>query len=395
MILLVSIPSFTQSSPDKLDVVSWNIEWFGAVFQSPADDNLQEHHAKLALRMMNADIYGLVEIVDTSRLRRLTDSLGSNYDYVISPFCSNNSTGTGTSWLNGQKLAFIYDSEIFSNVVTRGMMRNSGPAYTNWASGRFPFMLSADVTINNISKRMNFILLHGKAGSSENDYNRRRDGAQELKDSLDEHYPDQLNLIIGDFNDALNTTICSSCQSQASSFDVIVRDSTDNDHYRSITLPLGASGQSSMISYPNVVDNHVISNEVFPFYVHGSAKIRTDIAQAIPNYGNTTSDHYPVFSQYTLTGITTNIPQVPVTFLKISFSPNPFSSQFYFTAGQSLKNVKMRVVNANGSVILEDYFAFLQKDSRKIYSTASWSRGMYFIQVTTGNYQASIKLVRE
>ena len=76
----------------------------------------------MALRALNADIYGLVEIVDTTRLRRLTDSLGMQFDFVVSPFSSNNSTGTGNSWLNGQKLAFIYNTNIFTNVTSRGLI---------------------------------------------------------------------------------------------------------------------------------------------------------------------------------------------------------------------------------------------------------------------------------
>ena len=397
LLLLFILPalSHSQSSADKLDVVSWNLEWYGASFESPADDNLQERNALVVLRALNADIYGLVEIVDTMRLRRLTDSLGMQFDFVVSPFSSNNSTGTGNSWLNGQKLAFIYNTNIFTNVTSRGLMRNSGPAYTNWASGRFPFMLSADVSINNITRRMNFILIHGKAGSAESDYNRRRDGAQELKDTLDAHYSSALNFIIGDFNDALNTTICTSCQSQASSFDVIVRDSTDNDHYRSITLPLGAAGESSMTSFPNVVDNHVISNEVYPFYVQGSAKIRKDIASAIPNYAITTSDHYPVYSQYLLTGISTGIVPVDPSFLKISFSPNPFTGHFYILAKQSLKNVFIRVTDATGRIIIQERISFLQADDKKMYTTAQWKTGIYYVQVLTGRYHTGIKLVRQ
>ena len=86
-------------------------------------------------------------------------------------------------------------------------MRNSAPGYTNWASGRFPYLFSATATINGISKYLNFILLHGKAGDTQDDYLKRAGGCIELKDTLDAFFPTTNNYIIGDFNDALHLSI--------------------------------------------------------------------------------------------------------------------------------------------------------------------------------------------
>ncbi|MEY5034489.1 MAG: hypothetical protein RL447_867 [Bacteroidota bacterium] len=302
-----------QSSANTLDVVSWNIEYFGAPYNSgPPNKDVQEMNAKRIMRMLNADIYGVLEVVDTLRFRRLVDSLGQGeYAFVIAPYCSSNTTGTGNSWTSGQKQAYIYRKSIFSNVRTRGLMRSSNSAYTNWGSGRLPYMLSATATINGISRDLNFILLHGKAGATQADYDKRFAGAQELKDTLDAFFSNTRNLIIGDFNDALNTSIFPGATT--SSYVSIVADSTDGDSYKSITLPLGALGQSTMINFPNVIDNHVISNEVTPFYVPNSAKVRTDVTTVVPDYvtAANTSDHYPVFSQYDLSGAISAVPSSP------------------------------------------------------------------------------------
>ncbi|MER3465034.1 MAG: hypothetical protein C4329_12095 [Chitinophagaceae bacterium] len=114
--LLFASKPFAQNT---LTVASWNIEWFGSASNGPADDNLQEANVKTVLRYLNADIYGLVEVVDTMRFRRVVDSLGTNYKYVIADFCSNNTTGTGNSWLTGQKEAYIYNKNILNNVKVR------------------------------------------------------------------------------------------------------------------------------------------------------------------------------------------------------------------------------------------------------------------------------------
>ena len=333
-----------QSSTTTLDVVSWNLEFFGAPYNSgPPDKDLQEANAKKIMRYFDADIYGLVEIVDTVHLRKLRDSLGTNFEYIIAPYSTDGPIGTN-GWRQSQKLAFLYKKDLFSNINTRGMMLNSPTAVSNWANGRLPFLMKADVTINGITKTVHFILIHGKAGSTASDYNRRLAGAQELKDTLDASFSTANVMIIGDYNDALTQTISIGSGPQ-SSYQPIVADSTDADHYKSITLPLGQAGQTSMINFPNVVDNHAISNEVVAYYVLNSAQIRTDVTTVVPNYvtAHNTSDHYPVFSKYSLAGIITGLPVINPTEFGIRVSPNPFNQTVTITATKSLNNVQIRI----------------------------------------------------
>jgi hypothetical protein len=39
-------------------------------------------------------------------------------------------------------------------------------SYNNWASGRYPFMMTADVTLNGVTKTIRFVLIHAKANTS-------------------------------------------------------------------------------------------------------------------------------------------------------------------------------------------------------------------------------------
>lgn len=388
---------FAQSSAGSLDVVSWNIEFFGAPFSSgPPDKDLQETNVKKILRFLDADLFGLVEVVDTMRLRRVVDSLGNTeYGFAIAPYCSNNSSGTGTSWLNGQKQAYIYRKSVFSNIAFRGIMRNSSTANTNWATGRFPYLLTATVTINGISKDMNFILIHGKAGSTQEDYNKRLGAAIELKDTLDLYYNSVNCYIIGDFNDALNTSIYTG--TGTSSYFPIISDSTDADHYKSITLPLGVAGQTSMINFPNVIDNHVISNEVTPFYVSSSAQIRTDVTTVVPDYitAHNTSDHYPVFSKYNLAGVITGLPNINPSAFGIVVSPNPVTSNIYISAIKPLRNIKITVTDVKGSMILNREIERLNPGSKiEIGFPQSAACGVYFLQAELKNSRTIIKLIR-
>lgn len=385
--------SKAQSSTSTLDVVSWNLEFFGAPFNSgPTDKDLQEVNAKKIMRYFDADIYGLVEIVDTMRLRKLRDSLGTNFEYIIAPYSTDGPIGTN-GWRQSQKLAFLYKKDIFSNIATRGMMLNSSTAIFNWANGRLPFLMRADVTINGITKTVNFILVHGKAGSTASDYNRRLAGAQELKDTLDASFSTANVLIIGDYNDALVQTISTGSGPQTS-YQPIVADSTDADHYKSITLPLGQAGQTSMINFPNVIDNHAISNEVTAYYVLNSAQIRTDVTTVVPDYvtAHNTSDHYPVFSKFSLAGIITGLPVLNPTEFGIKVSPNPFSQTITLTATKAVTNLQLRLINIQGQVISSQSVGMMTTGSTVQPSFPNIPRGIYFLQLETKQYRTIIKL---
>lgn len=376
-----------QSTDTTLDVVSWNIEWFGspASANGPADKNLQEANVGKLLKWMNADIYGLVEVVDTMRMRRVVDFMGSNdFGYVISPYCTQATQPTGNAWLTGQKMAFVYRKSVFSNVTMRGLMRNSATANASWASGRFPFMLSANVTLEGVSRPMNFIVIHAKAGSTQSDYDKRRAGAQELKDTLDLYYSTTMNLIIGDFNDALNTSIYPG--TSITSYQPIVADSTDADHYRSITLPLGVQGQTTMIGYPNVIDNHVISNEVMPYFIRSSVKIMTDVVTQVSDYvtAQNTSDHYPVLSRYDLNGtILTSIPTISLSAAGIDAWPNPVKGALYLRSDKMLSHVQFRIHDAQGRLVREEKMDRWQSGSPIRLRMEGQKPGVYFLEVLT------------
>jgi hypothetical protein len=394
ILFIIYTKATAQSSAATLDIVGWNIEWFGATGNGPSDDNLQRENVKKVIRYLDADIYGLTEMVDTVHIRRLVDSLGPNYAYIISPFCSGATAPGNGTWRTGQKLMFLYKKDIFSNVTTRGLLRSSSSAYTNWASGRFPFMLTADVTINGVTKNINFIVIHGKAGATADDYDRRYLGATELKDTLDAQFSNSINIIFGDFNDALNQTI-SSGSGPFSSFQPIIVDSTDADHYKSITLPLAVAGQTSMLNFPNVVDNHVISNEMVPYYVLNTVQIRTDITNAVPDYVTTqnTSDHWPVFSKYNLSGVITSVPNVSPAELGVIAFPNPVEGPLHLRATKTLSNVSLQLIDMQGQVLGEERIAFMQNGTTIQPKLPLLSRGIYFLKVQTKQYASTIKLM--
>ena len=287
-----------------LEVVNWNIEWFGSPVNGPTNDAQQEQNVRTILQNLGADIYAVTEIVDETRLANVVSQM-PGYTYVISNYGSHTNINESDASPLGeaQKLAFIYKTSVFSNVTTTALLSQginsvadlTNPAYDYWASGRFPFMLSADVTLNCVTKNVKFILVHGKANTAPTtpSYNRRKLGADSLHYTLQQNYANDKIIILGDYNDDLDESITDGFTITSwSAF------TTDEENYEPLTLPLSLAGERSTVSHDNVIDHVIVSNEMEQYYMNATANILTDAASLVSNYGSTTSDHYPVFTRY-------------------------------------------------------------------------------------------------
>lgn len=289
----------SQTGTNTLDIICWNVEWFGGS-QGPTDNDLQQTNVQQALQNLGADVYALEEVVDTLRLKAVVDNM-PGYAYKISYYSSLAADATSPNYATGQKLALVYKTSVLSNVTARGLMQSSATASSNWASGRFPFLVNADATINGVTRNINFLVLHGKSGDALSDYNARKAGADELKDTLDAQFSNADVIILGDYNDDLDISISAPAGGgPVTSYTTIVSDSTDADSYKSISLPLSAAGLRSTKANSDVIDHIIVSNELQAVFVPGSVQLRKDMEDAITDYAITTSDHYPVIARFNL-----------------------------------------------------------------------------------------------
>lgn len=332
----------TYPQTATLNVVNWNLEWFGGA-QGPVDNDLQAVNVKKAMDYINADVYALVEIVDTARLGALVRSLDGGYAYVVSNYGSNASSPSDPGYASAQKLALVYKTSLVSNVSARGLLKSSASANSSWASGRVPFLVNAQVTKNNISKNIAFIVVHGKAGDTQSDYQSRKAGAAELKDTLNAYFSTRNILMLGDFNDDLDKSIYVGSGSVVSSYDDIIKDSVDADSYTSLTLLLSQYGLNSTTDFSDVIDHVVISNEMRPSYLPLSASLLNDLMDFtdITDYGTTTTDHYPVLTRYLLTAADGG--PLPVRFIQLGATKQVGAVKLSWTTGQET-NTKEFVV---------------------------------------------------
>ncbi len=303
---IVSLNGTSIDPANTLEVVNWNIEWFGSTANGPTNDALQQANVQTILQNIGADIYGLTEIVNETRLAAVVGNM-PGYAYVISNYGSHTNTSANppSNLAEAQKLAYVYKTSIFSNVTTAPLLsqgiNSSGditnPAYNYFASGRFPYMLTANATLNGITQTVRFVLVHGKANTSPTtiSYNRRKSGSDTLHFTLNNLYPNDKIVVLGDYNDDLDSTITAGINPKITSY---VAFTNDVVNFFPPTLALSLAGKKSTVSYNEVIDHAVVSNEMKCYYMTNTANVITDVTNMVANYGSTTSDHYPVFTRY-------------------------------------------------------------------------------------------------
>ena len=391
-----SFSTAAVATGNTIKVVNWNIEWFGGSL-GPADDNLQQANVLKAMQFMNADIYALGEIVSVARLQNIVSQL-PGYAFTVADFCSSSTNATGCA--NDQKLAFVYKTSTVRKLNARGMLRVNGSlnASYNWSNGRFPYLMDAEILSNNVVYPVQFIAIHAKANTADfiTSYNRRKAGAMELRDSLVIRNPTGNWIVLGDYNDDLDRTITTQLAPDTTSSYISF---LQEPSFRNITLPLSRSGQRSTVSYPDVIDHVTISDEMNRFYVNNSARIlRTEMETLIAGYGTSTSDHYPVQTEYIFDGIPVrNGMNTLITNEKnaaLSAKAWVNGQQLYVMAdGLKSQLAQMRLINSQGSQLSLKQSAPVSGKAQVVFQTQQLSGGIYLIQVVDGKDNLTIKVM--
>ena len=345
-----------------LNVVNWNMEWFATPDPSlgPADKTLQAQNAQIVLQNLHADLFILQEVVNETALANIVSTM-PGYAYKINNYGSHSNIleSNPTPLTQVQKLAFVYNTAKISNVSTMPLLSRgintaadlTNPYYNDWASGRFPFMMTADVTLSDnngglVTHTARFINIHAKANTAPvlTSYSRRKAGAFDLDSIIKADYVNDNVLIAGDFNDDLNYTITAGITPPVTSYSDFTI--TDAPVYAFPTMPLSPSGQHSDVSYSSVIDNVVTTSVMNKYYLAASATVLSDVSSLVAKYGTTTSDHYPVYTQYSFS----TAAALPVTLLSFTATKQHELVKLNWATSQETNSAAFEVErSANGS----------------------------------------------
>jgi endonuclease/exonuclease/phosphatase family metal-dependent hydrolase len=299
----------TVSKSRTLDVTTWNLEWYGSADTAKGQSNkdLQRQRIRIIMDTVQADIFALQEVVTDEALAALSDSLKGSYGRLFA-----------TEVTSDQKLAYIYNTKTIKP-VDNGLAVNGGARA--WGNGRFPYRLTLDATVGDVTKRISIFNIHAKATSDStaaDDYSRRKTDAETFHQYLKDFYGDQNIIVTGDFNDRLLTTTVDS--TLPSCYAVFLN---DQDNWYATTADLERQGLSSYIGFNRgFLDHMLISNEIKPLHYRSFVE---SPERYLTSYSSTVSDHRPVTGRFFLNAIT-NVNEESPNASNVRISPNPMST---------------------------------------------------------------------
>ncbi|HEX6037506.1 lamin tail domain-containing protein [Longimicrobium sp.] len=281
---LVVIPG--KGTAATLDVASWNIEWFGSTGGGPTNETLQSQNARDVILGTDFDIWGVAEITDQTAWNNLESQLTGYTGFLA----GESVVTSGSTYYSAgeQKVGILYRSSIATLLGAKVILTANDTDF----AGRPPLEVRLRVTLNGTTEDVVVIVLHMKAFDDLAGWQRRQAASTALKTYLDTTWPTQKVIVVGDWNDDVDTSITSG---QASPYQNFVSDAAD---YAFPTRALSLAGVTSTTSFSDMIDHHLNTNELNATLVAGSAEVyRVD--SYISSYDASTSDHYPVLSRYT------------------------------------------------------------------------------------------------
>ncbi|HAP64435.1 MAG TPA: hypothetical protein DCR93_34780, partial [Cytophagales bacterium] len=294
---------------NTLDVVSWNLEFFGSTVDGfGADDkDLQLINTKTIIEELDADIIAVQEVSNTQTLASLANLLG--WESVCSDVYSFSFNGPDPDF-PAQRLCYLYDPatttlldefvmfEDFYNAerLTPDLLAShpGGSAQSFWSSGRLPYAARFQANNDGSSGEVLLVNIHAKSGSGSNDIDRKEFDANVLYDSLQEYFPDENIIILGDFNDDLDVSIDGSSVTPYNTY------LTDSSGFFAPSKDLSDAGLRTFIFNTNVIDHQVFSDELEDAYLDGSVEVFIPF-DVVDDYSGTTSDHLPVVTRIDFT----------------------------------------------------------------------------------------------
>lgn len=276
-----------QGADDTFDVANWNVEWFMLQGQGPSDEELQLANVSSAIRQADLDLWGLSELVRKAEFDRLVASL-PDYDGLL---VTDPRVEGGEDYNASQKVGLIFKRDVVSVQSARVLFAPQDDLF----AGRPPLEASLRVKVGADSVDLTVVVVHLKAntGPAQQVWDMRRQSLELLKSHLDAEHPGDPVLVIGDFNDDTDKSTAKGFPTPFAPF------LAEPGNYTFLTKSLSDRQESSTVSFREFIDHQLATNEAASLFVPDSARV-VRLDSVVPDYGKTTSDHFPVMSRLAL-----------------------------------------------------------------------------------------------
>ncbi len=340
-----NLDELSFGSDSTLDIISWNIEWF------PKNEATTADYVGQIINNLNADIYALQEIDDTTLLKETIDALG-NYECFFE-----------SSWYGG--LAYVYNTNTIQ-VIDQYEIYTEEPYWNAFPRSpqlmEFSYLGEVYYLINNHFKCC------GDGEITLNDEGdeefRRLQAVTYLKEYIDSILSADRVLVVGDLNDILTDDASNNV------FLPFIED-TDNYNFTDMDIAQGSSANYSFPTWPSHLDHILITNELFNL-PQQTETIKVDEYMISWNdYDNNVSDHRPVGWKLFNTPSTVSIS--PIQSALVEYVTKDLIEINFST---SLAGKQFSIYNFEGRLVEE--YTIPNTAKKFTFSTANFSSGMYF-----------------
>jgi endonuclease/exonuclease/phosphatase family metal-dependent hydrolase len=362
-------PQATSPNAGIFKITNWNTEWLGCTQFGPTDETLQINNVVAAILAMNSDIYCIQEVTNsTVTIANLITLLGSDKWDGRMAISSGDCLQRQGIIFKKSKVNYVNHIELNSGNAAQG---NS--YFSNWSSGRYPVLYNVNFISGNTTVPLSLVNIHAKATTSSDIpcdavFTKRLGASQALKTILDgTSYNNQNLILIGDFNDYLVGTTCSSYVN--SPYKNFV---DDQINYNCVTQNI------TNFNLP-IIENIIITNELNSNYITDSATRELGVSQSIANFSTTTSDHLPVSAKFQFSKLDNHQFDLSQN-NNISIYPNPASDHITINCDNlaSVTDWSVKITNMLGQEILS-----LPMNTTKciVNLNSSASGGMCFVKI--------------
>ncbi|OYT15456.1 MAG: hypothetical protein B7C24_12990 [Bacteroidetes bacterium 4572_77] len=343
------------------EVMTWNIEWF------PKNGQITVDYVKEILESLNIDLIAIQEIDDTIAFRQLTTSLDSYEGYLES------------SWFAG--LGYVYNPQVIQiNDIYE--IYTTSPYWSPFP--RSPMLMDLNfkkeriIVINNHFKCCGDGILDINDSSDEE--TRRYFANNLLRQYVDNYFPNENVIVLGDLNDELSD------EAENNVFQQII-DDKDNYLFADFEIALGDNSHWSYPTWPSHLDHILITNELFDDFGNDASIIQTiKVDEYITGgwweYEQNISDHRPVALKL-LFNSNTGLQDFPSAKPIFSNYPNPLSSETTFSFPLLKDNAKMEIFNINGQCVFSENISAHQTSF--IWEADNLPNGVYFARLLINN----------
>ena len=267
-----NLNNLSFGTDSTFEIISWNIEWF------PKNGTTTANYVETILTNLQADIYALQEIDDTTLLKSVVANI-PGYECYFKSF-----------YYGG--LSYVYNTNTVT-VINKYEIYTSQPYWS--AFPRSPQVLELTFEGEDYVIINNHFKCCGDGSLNTNDPNdeemRRLTAVTLLKQYIDSLFVNERVILVGDLNDILTDSPTNNV------FKSIIDDNV-NYMFTDMQIALGNPTDFSYPTWPSHLDHILITNELFIDFQNPNSEIRCikidDYMNNWNEYDNNISDHRPV-----------------------------------------------------------------------------------------------------